>query len=279
MFTATVVTALLRACHPEPAGAVTAASGLLALAVGNGVGTAALVTATVASSQLAVGWANDAIDADRDAAAGRRDKPVAAGEVTRGTVAVAAGVAAVSTVVLAHLVGGAAGAVATVGLASARAYNWPLQRTPLSVVPYGLSFAALAAFAVLAVPATPPAWLLGAAALLGAGAHFANALPDLADDAATGVRGLPHRIGRRASTAVAGALLVAAVVTVVLGPPGPPAGWGVAALGVAVTVLPLGWYADRAAAARGRRPTALFRAFLVVAVLSVALLLAGGARG
>ena len=40
---------------------------------------------------------------------------------------------------------------------------------------------------------------MGAAAALGSAAHFVNVLPDLADDAATGVHGLPHRLGPLAS--------------------------------------------------------------------------------
>ena len=44
----------------------------------------------------------------------------------------------------------------------------------------------------------PPWWAtLGLGAMLGVGAHLVNALPDLADDEATGVRGLPHRLGAR----------------------------------------------------------------------------------
>jgi 4-hydroxybenzoate polyprenyltransferase len=273
-----VLTALLRATHPEPAVAVTAASGLLALAFGHRPGSAVLVTATVGASQLAVGWANDAIDADRDRAAGRRDKPVATGAISRRTVAVAAATAAVTTVLLGYLAGAVAGTVATVGLASALAYNWPLKRTVLSVVPYALSFAALPAYVVLALPARPPAWLLAAAGLLGAGAHFANVLPDIADDYATGVHGLPHRLGHRATAVSAGVLLLASAAVLVVAPPGPPTGWGVAALGTAVVALPAGWYAARLALAQGRRPTALFRAFLLVALLTVGLLLAGGAQ-
>ena len=48
---------LARACHPEPTVAVTAVAAGLALAVGHRGGDAALVTATIAASQLAVGWA------------------------------------------------------------------------------------------------------------------------------------------------------------------------------------------------------------------------------
>lgn len=278
MLTAGVLTALMRATHPEPAVAVTAASGLLALAFGHPPGSAVLVTATVGASQLAVGWANDAVDADRDRAAGRRDKPVATGAVSRRTVAVAAVAAAATTVLFGYLAGAAAGTVVTVGLVSALAYNWPLKRTALSVVPYTVSFAALPAYVVLALPGRPPAWLLVAAGLLGAGAHFANVLPDLADDAATGVRGLPHRLGHRGSAASAAVLLLAAAAVLVTGPPGPPTGWAVAALGAAVVILPAGWYAGRSAIAAGRRPTALFRAFLLITIVIVGLLLAGGTR-
>src|SRR5690606_25727318 len=118
-----VTLALIRATHPEPTLAVTLVSGLLALAVGHSIGAAALVTA----SHLAIGWANEAIDATRDARVGRRDKPVAQGRLRRRTVAVAAGVAAVATVVLALPFGPLATAAITVGLAGGLAYDWPLK--------------------------------------------------------------------------------------------------------------------------------------------------------
>lgn len=269
-----MVTALIRATHPEPTVAVTAVAGLLALAVGHPAGSAALVMTTVGASQLATGWANDALDARRDAAAGRRDKPIPAGQVSRRTVGLAAVLAAVATVLMAAWFGPIATAAAATGLAGGLAYNWPLKRTLLSVLPYAVSFAALPAFVVLALPAVPPPWLLLAGALLGAGAHFANTLPDLADDLATGVRGLPHRLGTGGSVLAAAVLLIAAVAVLVWGPPGPPAWWAVGALVVVAAVLPAGWYAARSAVARGRRPTALFRAFLVVAVITVGLMLA-----
>ena len=277
VLTARVLAALVRATHPEPAAAVTAAAGLLALAVGHPPGSAAVVTLTVAASQLAVGWTNDAVDARRDTAVGRTDKPIVAGAVTTRTVALAAAAAAAATVVLALRFGPLAATVALVGLVSALAYNWPLKRSAVSVVPYAVSFAALPSFVVLALPATPPWWLPAAGGLLGAGAHFANVLPDLADDAATGVRGLPHRLGAaRAAVAAAGFLLAAAAV-LVWGPPGSPSWWQLAALATAAVVLPAGWLAARGALARGRRPTALFRAFLVATVINVGLLFGGGA--
>ncbi|MGC9668167.1 UbiA family prenyltransferase [Planosporangium sp. 12N6] len=264
---------LLKACHPEPTAAVTAVAALLALATGRGAVGAATVAAAVLASQLAVGWSNDALDAARDAAVGRTDKPIVAGTVSRRTVATAAVIAAAATVPLALLSGVRAGSVAGVGLAAALLYNWPLKATVVSVLPYTVSFAALPAFVVLGV-ASPPWWLVVAGALLGAGAHFANVLPDLDDDARTGVHGLPHRLGGQVSALLTGGLLVAATGVLAFGPPGPPGWAGAGAFGAATVVLIGGGYL----AARRPASRVAFRSMLVVAVLDVILLLATGLR-
>ena len=112
---------------------------------------------------------------------------------------------------------------------------------------------------------------MAAGALLGAGAHFANTLPDLDDDARTGVRGLPHRLGRARSTAVAAACLLAATLALTFGPAEGASAVSLAGLAVAVGVLAAGLVL-------GRRPgsRAPFRATLVVAAVDVVLLLARG---
>jgi heme o synthase len=270
----TPVLALLRASHPEPAAAVTVVSGVLALSTGRGAAGAAAVAATLLASQLAVGWSNDALDAPRDRLVGRPDKPVAAGAISARTVAVAAVVAAVATVALALLSGPAAAVVATVGLVSALLYNWPLKSTPMSVLPYAVSFAALPAFVVLGLPGAPrpPLWMVAAGGLLGAGAHFANTLPDLGDDERTGIRGLPHRLGAAGSRFAAAALLLAATAALALGPPGAPSWVGLAALVAAVVVPLIGGYLGWRYPA-SRMP---FRAVLVVALIDVVLLLVSG---
>lgn len=270
-----MIVGLVRATHPEPAAAVTVVAGLLALAVGHAPAGAVLVTATVAASQLAVGWTNDAVDAGRDLATGRADKPVPRGQISRRTVATAAGTAAAVTVLLALASGPLAAAAAIAGLVSGLAYDWPLKATVLSPLPYAVSFVALPAYVVLALPATPPLWMLAAGALLGTGAHFANVLPDLADDAATGVRGVPHRVGRAGSAVLAGVALLAATVVLGFGPASTPRGWAVLGLVVAATAVVLGWWTDRRARAADHRPAGLFRAFLLVALVDVGLLLAG----
>jgi protoheme IX farnesyltransferase len=235
----------------------------------------AAVAATVAASQLAVGWHNDWLDAERDAFAGRRDKPVAAGYVSRRVVGISALVAAMGMVALAFLSGFPAALVGIVGMFSALAYNWPLKFTILSVLPYIISFAALPAFIVLGLPEapTPPLWLLGGGAALGVGAHFANVIPDLDADARTGIQGLPHRLGATWSTVASAVFLAVASALLVFGPTGSPSSWALAGLGVTVAVLLTGVYAQwRVPASR-----CAFHAVIVAALINIALLLAAGA--
>ena len=70
---------LVAAAHPGPALAVTALTGLLAVAQGLDTGTGALVVVAVLAGQLFVGWSNDLVDVARDRRAGRTDKPLATG--------------------------------------------------------------------------------------------------------------------------------------------------------------------------------------------------------
>ncbi|MEV6842639.1 UbiA family prenyltransferase [Actinoplanes sp. NPDC051411] len=267
--------ALLRSSHPEPGGAVTVAMTLLAVGAGHRGWALVGVFCAVGATQLAVGWVNDWLDADRDRQSGRRDKPVAAGAVSRRTVGAAGLLAALAI----PLLGLPFGATATILISLvgifALLYDWPLKSTVFSVVPYLVAFGLLPAFVVVALPGhpAPPAWLVAAGALLGGGAHFANVLPDLADDAATGVRGLPHRLGALGSAVAAAVLLLGATLTLVFGPPGPPSWAGWAAGAAAVVVLPLGAYATRRAQGRG---VAMFRAVIVVALIDVLLLIFSG---
>ena len=269
---------LLKASHPEPGGAVTLAMTLLAIGVGHRGWAIAGVAAGIGATQLSVGWVNDWLDADRDLAAGRTDKPVASGVVSRRTVGISGLLASLAIPLLGLPFGPAATICLTLIGIFALLYDWPLKSTPLSVLPYLVAFGLMPAFVVIALPGHPwpPAWLVAAGALLGGGAHFANVLPDLADDAATGVVGLPHRIGAAWSQVAAGGLLLAATLTLVFGPPGPPSWPGIAAAAAALVVLPLGWYAGRKAIRRGTRQVAMFRSVIVVALLDVVLLVFSG---
>ncbi|WP_418607255.1 UbiA family prenyltransferase [Georgenia sp. SUBG003] len=165
------------------------------------------------------------------------------------------------------LLGPAAGLTHVVLLVgSGWAYNLLLKRTVLSWLPYVVAFGSLPAVVWLALdpPVLPPAWMVAVGGLLGLGAHLVNVIPDLADDAATGVRGLPHRLGARPTAVLAVLVLTAGSAVAVLGPDGPVPGWAWALL-VGVTVLAM------AALLRGGR--APFRTALVVAVVDVVMLL------
>jgi protoheme IX farnesyltransferase len=267
---AVTVRGLIRACHPEPAAAVTTVGCLLTIAAGRRPVDTVTITLAVLGSQLAVGWTNDWLDARRDAEAGRRDKPVATGEVSRRAVGIAAVVAAVATVPLSLLSGPVPGVFGITGMLFGLLYDWPLKFTVASVVPYLLGFGSLAAFTA----GTGEWWLITAAALLGGGAHFLNVLPDLDGDARTGVRGLPQRLGPTGSWLAGGGLLLAATATLVFGPGGRPSLAGLGILAVALVALPGGWLMARRFGAR-----AAFRAVMLVALADVILLLVSGTAG
>lgn len=256
---------LLRAAHPGPAFAVTVLAGLLGVAVGLGVRDVLLVVAAVGTGQLTIGWSNDLVDAARDRAVGRTDKPIATGELDGRLVRAACAAALVATVPLSLATGLVAGAVQLVTVASGWAYNLGLKATGWSWLPYAVAFGALPAFVSLVdnPDRLPPWWMVTAGALLGVGAHLVNVLPDLADDAATGVRGMPHRLGARRASALAAAVLVAATVAIVVGAP-------VESTAVAtVALVVVGGLAVVALVTTGRTP---FRAAIAMALVDVAML-------
>jgi heme o synthase len=265
--------ALVRASHPEPAAAVTLVAGALAASAGRSAVGVLLVVLAFAAGQLSVGWSNDWLDAARDARAGRADKPVAQGRLPVATARGAALLAAAACVPLSLATGVVAGVVHLVAVAAAWGYNARLKATALSWAPYALAFGLVPSIVVLGLPGRPwaPWWATAAGALLGVGAHLANALPDLDDDLAEGVRGLPHRLGPAASSVLAAVLLLAATALLALGP-GTGGGLVVAALVVAAAVTGAGL--ARTLARPGSR--AAFRAAIVVALLGVALLVHRG---
>lgn len=268
------VAGLVRASHPGPTVVVTGIAATLAAGAGAPPGRAALAAAAVLAGQLSIGWSNDWLDAARDHAVGRTSKPVVQGLVTAPALRAAALAAALACAVLSFATGLLPGLVHALAVASGWAYNHPLKRTAWSFVPYTVSFALLPVFLVTVQPGARPAWwAVVTGGLLGAGAHVANVLPDLDDDAATGVRGLPHRLGRRASSVLAPALLVAAVLVVVLAP-GQRAPGVLTAAGVAV-VLALAAGVVGVTRPASRLP---FRLTMGVAAVCVGLLLAAGSR-
>jgi 4-hydroxybenzoate polyprenyltransferase len=264
-----VTRALLLACHPAPTAAVTLISVLVAIGVGVPAGRIVLLGLAVLTGQLSIGWSNDRIDARRDAATGRADKPAAVGAVPLRVLDVACAIALVATVVFSLALGWRAAIPSLLGTAAGWAYNLGLKSTIWSGLMYVVCFGGLPAIAYLASPGHPPPpwWAVAAGALLGVGAHLANVLPDLLDDATTGVRGLPHRLGPRACALLMPLLFAAAAVALVLGPPGAPSALAWVALAASVLVaVAAAWLGLR----RPRSPV-IFYAALAVALLDVLL--------
>ncbi|MGW4233973.1 UbiA family prenyltransferase [Streptomyces sp. NPDC004980] len=266
------VAGLALSCHPGPVAAVTVLVTVLAAGSGAGSARCAVIAAAVLTGQLSVGWCNDALDARRDAEAGRTDKPVARGVVDRSTVRCAAVTSLVLCVPLSLACGPAAGAAHLAGVLAAWLYNLGLKATALSWLPYAIGFASLPCLVALSLPGRPwPAWwAVTAGALLGVAAHLADVLPDIDADLAAGIRGLPQRWGAARTRLLLPVPLVAASAVLVLGPSGPAGGWGAVALAVAVSAAAAGL------ARGGFRRKAALAGTVAVAAVDVALLLARG---
>jgi 4-hydroxybenzoate polyprenyltransferase len=233
---------LVLAAHPGPALVVTVVGIVLGVAVGYSPARLVLLAAVILTGQLSIGWSNDWIDARRDAAVGRTDKPVAQGLIGAATVRAAALIAAGSTVVLALTLGPFAAIAHIIAVGAGWAYNAGMKGTVLSVLPYIVSFGLLPAIATLGQvePHGAAVWVLAVGALLGTAAHFTNVLPDLEDDRRTGVRGLPQLLGARASGLAAFACVAAAGILLALCPGLPPAPIAVAGLVVTVFIAAAG---------------------------------------
>jgi 4-hydroxybenzoate polyprenyltransferase len=263
--------ALAVAGHPGPSLAITALVTVLAAqAAPHGIGPL-LTGPAMLAGQLSIGWSNDAVDADRDAAVGRTDKPVAAGAVSKRAVWIAAFAGLLASLALALTIGVVTALLMAVIVGAGWAYNLGLKSSPASGIAYLLGFGPIPAFAASTLPGHPmPIWYAtAAAALVGLGGHFANVLPDLDGDLAAGVKGLPQLVAARwgggAVRTIALVLLLSASVLLLFAS---SRQWvALAGLGVAALLAILG------AVGAGRVP---FAAAFGMAAVDVVVLLVGG---
>lgn len=215
--------AVVQLIHPAPALAVTALSAVLAWILsaespaGPDVGRVAAVTLSVLGSQILVGALNDWADRARDA--GRSDKPIPLGRIRPTTALVVAASGIVLQLASSAALGPLPLALGVVAAGSAVAYNLGLSRTPLSPLPYLVSFGVLPLWigAGVGVPLerVVPAGVL--VAPFAAAAHLANVLRDFDADAAAGSRNLAQQLGRGRTHALSLGLVLLTGVTVGIG--------------------------------------------------------------
>lgn len=257
------VQTLVAASHPGPTVAVTLIAALLCVAVDLEPWRTVLLVAAVLAGQLSIGWGNDLLDLQRDRRTGRTDKPLATGELGLTTVRTAAALAVALAALLPLPLGLVLPAVSLwLVVLGGQAYNLGLKRTGWSWLPYAVAFGSLAAAPGLAAGVDVPWWVPLVGALLGVGAHLVNVLPDLDDDARTGVSGFPHqladRLGVRAVSVSAVALFVLASTILLIDLPFGPL---VILTGLVVVAL-----AALALTTSGRRP---FQAAMAIALVDV----------
>jgi 4-hydroxybenzoate polyprenyltransferase len=232
------VWALLASSHPAPSLVVASLTTIFAWALGLLWWQVVLVFVAMLSNQFGIGLGNDWLDRDRDKNVGRRDKPVAIGVIPATTVrntAIGLGVVALVT---SAVLGPLLLVCQVVMLFAGWWYNVHAKGHWSSPLSYLLGFALLPVFPTLALatPTLPPWWVVSVAGLLGVSAHFANALPDLLEDATTGIRGLPHILGPKISGIVTAGSLLATITLITLLGEGLPMWFRVAAGALAVGI-------------------------------------------
>jgi 4-hydroxybenzoate polyprenyltransferase len=102
------------------------------------------------------------------------------------------------------------------GISMGVAYNFYFKFNIFSWLPYALAFAALPSCIAISKDVSPPVWMWLGGALLGSAAHFINVIKDMDEDRASGIGGLPQRLGKQKSIAAAVVLIVLGVLTLVL---------------------------------------------------------------
>jgi len=108
------------------------------------------------------------------------------------------------------------GLVYMFGISMGVAYNFYFKFNRFSWLPYALAFAALPSCIAISKDINPPMWMWLGGALLGSAAHFINVIKDMDQDRASGIGGLPQRLGKRKSIVAAAAQIALGVLTIAL---------------------------------------------------------------
>ena len=203
---------LVRLVHPAPTLAVASLSAALGAILGAETGNPSdirlpLTVLAVLGSQILTGALNDWTDRARDAMA-QPTKPIPSGVVAPPMALTLAGAGLALQVGASLPLGLAPMTLGLAASASAISYNLWLSRTPLSVVPYLVSFGLLPLWVAAGV-GVPLERVALAPILIGpfaAAAHLANTLRDFDADATLGSRNFAQVLGRRAAFGMAWSL-------------------------------------------------------------------------
>ncbi|MBF6590577.1 MAG: UbiA family prenyltransferase [Ktedonobacterales bacterium] len=195
---------LLMVTHPLPSALYVVAVGIFAVLAAASAhralapGTLVRVLVAVGCAQIAIGALNDYRDRALDAAS-KPTKPLARGLIAPWEALALALGATGLLLALAPPLGLAPFVLLALIEGLGLAYDLWFKGTPVSALLYAIYFPLipLLAWAVFGrwQPFLP--WLLPLGAVLGVAMNVANSLPDLEDDLAAGVRGLPHLLGMR----------------------------------------------------------------------------------
>ena len=203
------VLGLLKASHFGPTVLVVTISFLLSLSQFSAIKSLEIVVAILAG-QCVVGWTNDLLDYRLDLAAGRKKKPLVAGDISQSFLKKSLFIALICALTFSLIgpLGLKGSAIHLLGIGSATAYNFGLKKTLVSLLPFVISFGAMPWAVYVAAGSTPPAWLYLGFIAFASAFHFLNVLKDLNWDISQGVLGLPQRLGKRKSIAIAACLVV-----------------------------------------------------------------------
>jgi 4-hydroxybenzoate polyprenyltransferase len=181
-------------------------------------GPAYVIAFGVFTGQLVVGWSNDLYDFDDDLKHQRRKKPLVSGLITKEYLQKWLRFMVPFSFV-ANLLGPLGikgGSVYMLGTACGVAYNFYFKFSALSPLPYAIAFAALPSSVAISKDVNPPLWMLLGGALFGMAAHFINVIKDMDQDQASGIKGLPQRLGKAKSIAAAVVLIALGIVSLII---------------------------------------------------------------
>jgi 4-hydroxybenzoate polyprenyltransferase len=204
---------LMRASHFGPTMLVTAISYFFAQLYW-WEGPSMVIAFAFFCGQLVVGWSNDLIDYQDDLRHNRLKKPLVGGLITPKYLQRWLKVM-VPIAILVNLfgpLGFIGGGLSLFAVGWAVAYNFYFKFNVFSPLPYAVAFAALPSCMAFSKDQMPPLWMWLGGALFGVAAHFLNVIKDMKQDNQSGIKGLPQRVGTKASVFVA-VLLIASAIT------------------------------------------------------------------